>query len=162
MDEGNSSGSRFMRFWTTLPGVLTAIAAVITAVGGLYFAFREDKKPPPPSSEGREITINLVGQGGTEPSVPADVSGSQLNLASLDSTSALEAEVAGMVNDCAAGDDSACQELLDNLVDECDRGFGVSCDALYQVTAEGSDYEYFGATCGGRVGSENAGRCAQL
>lgn len=150
-----------MRFWTTLPGVLTAIAAVITAVGGLYFAFREDKKPPPPSSDGREITINLVGQGGTEPTVPAVVSGSQLNLASLDRTSA-EADVARMVDDCAGGDDSSCQELLDTLVDECDRGFGVSCDALYQITAEGSDYEYFGATCGGRVGPENAGRCARL
>lgn len=150
-----------MRFWTTLPGVLTAIAAVITAVGGLYFAFRGDKEPSP-GTDGREITINLVGPGGAAPPVPPHITASQLNLASLDTASGLEDDVEGVVADCANGSSSACQRLLDMLVDECDQGFGGSCDVLYEVSAAGSDYEYFGATCGGRVGEENAGSCAQL
>ena len=33
-------------FWTTLPGVLTAIAALITAVGGIYLAQKPDEMKP--------------------------------------------------------------------------------------------------------------------
>lgn len=34
----NSSWSRFLAFWSTVPGLLTGIAALITAIGGLYLA----------------------------------------------------------------------------------------------------------------------------
>jgi len=33
------------------------------------------------------------------------------------------------------------------------------CDVLYEVSAIGSDYESYGATCGGRAGSQYADRC---
>lgn len=36
----NSSG-----FWSTLPGVLTGIAALITSVGGIYFAVNRTQTP---------------------------------------------------------------------------------------------------------------------
>jgi hypothetical protein len=34
-----SSPSAFLTFWTTLPGILTGVAALITAIVGLYVAF---------------------------------------------------------------------------------------------------------------------------
>jgi hypothetical protein len=34
-----SSFDLFLSFWTTLPGILTGIAAILTAIGGLYIAF---------------------------------------------------------------------------------------------------------------------------
>jgi hypothetical protein len=44
----------FKDFWTTLPGILTGIAAVITASAGLYLAFvhtnNSNSDVPPPSS----------------------------------------------------------------------------------------------------------------
>ena len=44
------------------------------------------------------------------------------------------------------GDD----EALDFLFDECDEGDLTACDDLYYESPEGSDYEAFGSTCGGR------------
>lgn len=37
---------------------------------------------------------------------------------------------------------------LDKLWRECERGVWASCDDLYFQSDPGSDYEYFGATCG--------------
>ncbi len=166
MGDAESSGGRFIQFWTTLPGVLTAIAAVVTAVGGFYFASRGVESPVPsqPPEPGREITINLAGAGGTAPTVPQDVDESELNLTSFDESTSTEVddEVSRALNDCANGDDYACGQVLDALVSECDEGYGYSCDVLYEVSAEGSDYEYFGATCGARVDPENAGSCSEL
>ncbi|MFL6255565.1 MAG: hypothetical protein ACJ74T_11175 [Pyrinomonadaceae bacterium] len=55
----------FMEFWTTLPGILTGIAAVITASAGLYLAFVHtniiDNPVPPPS-----IPVNSL-QGNSSP-----------------------------------------------------------------------------------------------
>ncbi len=133
-------------------------------VGGFYLATRQGEGPDPVShSSGRgEITVNLSGTGGSAPTVPQAVSESDLNLAALDSGSALEDEVARMVNDCSLGDDEACQELLDSLVSECDAGYGLSCDVLYLISPAGTDYELFGGTCGGRTGPQYAGECAEL
>jgi len=44
------------------------------------------------------------------------------------------------------GDDAA----LDALFDQCATGSGSACDQLYLSSPVGSDYESFGATCGGR------------
>ena len=50
---------------------------------------------------------------------------------------------------------------LDRLAEECDAGDFESCDDLYRESPLGSDYEYFGGTCGGRVDyDENRGSCA--
>ncbi len=66
----------------------------------------------------------------------------------------------GLVSECAAGDDSACASILDILTEECAKGIGVGCDVLYEVSPLGSDYESYGATCGGRwLSGEYADLC---
>jgi hypothetical protein len=63
-------------------------------------------------------------------------------------TSPTEAELDDeFPNGFTFGDDQA----LDKLWRECDRGIWASCDALYFQSDEGSDYEWFGATCGGVI-----------
>jgi hypothetical protein len=37
-------------FWTTLPGVLTGVAAILTALTGLYIAYQSDSKQEAPSA----------------------------------------------------------------------------------------------------------------
>ena len=55
-----------------------------------------------------------------------------------------------------ATDDGTCHAALDRPTDVdafrrgCDRGDGASCDALYRYSANDSDDEHWGATCGGR------------
>lgn len=44
------------------------------------------------------------------------------------------------------GDD----DFMDGLADSCFSGVLGDCDYLYRVSAVGSDYEAYGATCGGR------------
>ncbi len=57
----------------------------------------------------------------------------------------------------AYGDDPA----LDALHDECADGAGDSCDQLYFMAPPGSEYEWFGGTCGERFPSifESPARC---
>ena len=52
------------------------------------------------------------------------------------------------------GDDA----LLDSLFDGCDAGFFADCDDLYFESPVASEYEWFGATCGGRF-DWNPGNC---
>lgn len=49
---------------------------------------------------------------------------------------------------------------LDTLWDECESGKFGSCDELYFVSREGSEYEEFGASCGGR--SDAPGLCETI
>ena len=51
-------------------------------------------------------------------------------------------------------------ELLDELSQGCADGDLVACDALYELSPQGSDYEAFGATCGGRVSQDYADECS--
>jgi hypothetical protein len=44
---GKSSHDTFFTFWSTLPGILTGVAAVIAAITGLYLAFGTAPKPNP-------------------------------------------------------------------------------------------------------------------
>lgn len=51
MEKDNLQKSKFWAFWTTLPGVLTSLAALIGAIGGLYLTFKnnddENGRPDP-------------------------------------------------------------------------------------------------------------------
>ena len=160
------SGGRFIQFWTTVPGVLTAIAAVITAVGSIYFAGQggKDDDPPPTDQPTVIVVPNLAGGGETAP----DVDELNLNSLSLDEVPEVTAADPGAEFDqsldaCAAGDEVACAVVVDQLVDECAQGYGLSCDALYLVGEPGSDVEVFGGTCGGRFDfDEVAGACSDL
>jgi len=49
--------SGFLEFMSTLPGLLTAVATFITAIAGLYIAFKPDAKPESPN---RNATSNTL------------------------------------------------------------------------------------------------------
>lgn len=50
----------------------------------------------------------------------------------------------------AAYGDYGSDSFLDRLWDECEAGDFISCDDLYDESPVGSEYEYFGDTCGYR------------
>jgi hypothetical protein len=165
MTEALETRGGFIGFWTTLPGVLTAVAAVVTAAGGFYFASRShDTSPPPPTPpDPRQVVINLTTSGGNAPFVPADVSASELRLNRIDvGATDPVANANELIDRCGSGDDSACSQVLDGLVSECDYGYGMSCDMLYEISEPGSDYEAFGATCGLRLDMSYAARCSEI
>jgi hypothetical protein len=68
----------------------------------------------------------------------------------------------GLWTNCASGWLDSCVPLLDQLVGDCYYGDPYSCDAVYWISPVGSDYEAYGATCGGRFGWEYVGRCSEL
>lgn len=138
-------------FMTTIPGILTALAALVTAVGGIYLS-NNDSQPPPP-----EITIINPG------AMPEETIGDtgQLDLAAVGDTGG-GTVVDQIIEDCAAGFWDACMQILDVLSQGCYEGNGQSCDVLYQVSPVGSDYEAYGATCGARFDWEYANTCGAL
>ena len=71
-------------------------------------------------------------------------------------------EATALLTGCANGFADSCATLLDLLVENCYYGSAIDCDLLYYITPRDSDYEAYGATCGGRFGSEYAGRCSEL
>lgn len=137
---------RFLRFLTTIPGILTAVAALITAVTGIYVGGHHDGSSPGP------VNLIMSSPSAPPPSVTSvDPDSLQLSRASADLDDLGNSNpVVDLVSQCAAGDDGACASILDILAQECADGAGVSCDVLYELSPDGSDYNVFGATCGGR------------
>lgn len=135
--------SGFTGFMTTVPGVLTALAGLVTAAGGVYVAVAQNDGPIPQPTP-TIITVAPApmpeGSGTVDPAQAAD---------EVDTTSVDDA-TAALIDDCAAGSYTACQALLDTLVQDCYDGDGPACDVVYEVSEPGSDYEDYGATCGGR------------
>ena len=157
-----------------MPGILTGIGTLVGAIAavlGVVIAVnKDDDRPPDPPAAADESDSGSTADGGDStslddpaepmPDEPASVSPSEVNLEDVDTTSS---EIEALVNDCAAGDASACADLLDGLAVECNQGFGLSCDVLYQASPVGSEYEFYGATCGGRLADDSfAGQCASL
>src|SRR3954471_15375130 len=107
--------STFLTFWTTLPGIFTALAAVLTAAGGIYVAMPKHQGDLP-GPDARTMTINLFEAPGIAPSV-SDVSAGQLELSTVDSGSSQDDDtlVSSAVEECAGGNDDACTTLLDLL-----------------------------------------------
>ena len=143
---------------TTLLGVLTALAAVVTAVGGLYLGFR-----------GGADQSHAFDDTNEEPTVPdaprwQEVDPSQINVTNLNGidTDDLGDGVDSTIDDCANGSLDACIVLLDQLAVDCFDGFWLSCDVLYLVSPAGSDYEWFGGTCGGSFAEPYDGYCADV
>jgi hypothetical protein len=140
---------------TSLPGVLTAVAALITAVtGGVGLYVASDDAP-----DAAPIIITMSGSPAPEETAQVDAGG-------LDSGVAAQSgddEVIALADDCSYGDAGACDTLFALLSDECSAGFGVSCDVLYVFSAAGSVYENYAATCGGRFPDWTyAGICSEL
>jgi hypothetical protein len=148
----------FLGFMSTVPGVLTAVAAVLTALGSVY------------------VGVHNAGQGGAQPTSPATTisvtpsarpqpeSTVDPRSVRVDAGSGLQGDdpAARLLSRCAQGDEDACLEILDTLANECYDGDGLSCDVLFEVSPIGSDYEAFGATCGGRFPTQYSGRCSEL
>lgn len=136
----------FLGFMTTLPGILTAIAGVLSAGGtavGIYLTHQDGGSPQPSPSP----TV-LVVQPAPAPTDPGQVDQSNVSTASSDFSS--DPQVESDANDCLDGDDTACVNLLDDLAGDCYDGDGAGCDALYEISEDDSDYQNYGATCGGR------------
>jgi hypothetical protein len=139
--EGTRRGG-FLGFMTSLPGVLTAVAGLVTAAtGGVGLYLSHDDEPSP---EGNTYIIEAAPVPEEDGEVDADGLGAGLPEASGDD------EVTALVTGCLNGDLSDCDTLLYLVAAACYDGDLVSCDDLYQISAYGSAYEDYGATCGGR------------
>jgi hypothetical protein len=112
-----ASTSGFLRFWTSLPGVLTAAAAVITAVGSIY----------------------LASSGATANAVPAPAAAQPSSSATTRSLSATQIDSItnstnnadrALINSCAGGDQNSCALVVTGLQQECSQGLAVSCNVL--------------------------------
>lgn len=149
----------FVGFLTTIPGIITACAGLITAMAGLY----QLSQPPNTSSTNETgssqapIIVNMPPETAPDEAVSAN----EVDVTSLPEVSVSD-PVQQLVSDCGAGYVDACASLLDMLVGGCYDGLGDHCDALYWASPVGSDYEAYGATCGGRVSADYAGTCGQL
>ena len=142
--------SGFLGFLTTLPGILTALAALVTAVGGvfLYQGERTDPAPLPP------VPVPVP----TESIDPA-----LLDPIVIDDDIRVDDVVDQLIDECAAGYLDSCSYLVDQLVLGCSEGDALSCDDIYWLSPEGSWYEAYGATCGGRFDWDYAvGACDAL
>jgi hypothetical protein len=125
-----------------IPGGLIAGGVIaVTMTGGLGLYLSQDGRP---SGGGDTIIIEAdpVPEGKGE----VDTEGLDDGLPGTSG----DDEVTALVDGCLNGDPSACDTLLHVLAEECYTGYLISCDALYQVSAYGSAYEDYGATCGGR------------
>ncbi|MGY1692025.1 hypothetical protein [Geodermatophilus sp. SYSU D01105] len=92
-----------------------------------------------------------------------DVTRLQGSLSKVQGSSTLVGQQDGaLIEDCAAGNVDACTSVLNGLAQECFDGDGQSCDTLYWVSPVGTEYESYGATCGGRFAWEYVGQCGQL
>lgn len=147
----------FLGFLTTIPGIITALAGLITAMVGLAQLAPEQYDPPSPDPAQQPVIVNITPDNTPVENIAADA-GAVAGLTDVSTSDPVQQ----MVDGCAAGSIDACTGLLDTLTDECYQGLGLSCDVLYQVSPVDSDYETYGATCGGRLGWDYAGICGQL
>jgi hypothetical protein len=149
----------FMSFWGTLPGVLTALAGLVTAVGGIYIASAQSTQealPPPTTTQ-----TSVISNHSLEPPVvflPVPISPSELQDAQVD-----EPELTDRLEGCADGNIADCERLIEELVWDCDYGDSDACNALWELSPMGSDLEDFGGTCGYRLDDWSyAGQCEYL
>ena len=145
----------FASFLTTLPGILTAIAALLTAVtgGGLYLANSNGSEDGP----ARVVIETVAG-----PAAPSNEEAAAVDVSASTGLSS-DDPVQSMLDGCGSGDVDACAGVLETLTQECYEGYGLSCDALYFVSPLGSEYEWYGGTCGGYFADlAYAGTCSEL
>jgi hypothetical protein len=159
MGNEQSTPKGFLGFMSTVPGVLTAAAAVLTALGTVFIGVQNagSGAAQPPAPPATTITVTPTTRPASESSVdPHSVR------ASAGSRLPSDDPATRLLSRCAQGDEEACLEILDTLATECYDGDGLSCDVLYEVSPVGSDYEAFGATCGARFSTQYADRCSEL
>ena len=149
----------FLGFLGTIPGILTAVAGVITALATLYTVDASRSPEPPP------VAAPTASDGATQPAPDAPVDEDSVAERAQSGPAPADAMISDpatdLLTDCANGFVDSCDTLLYLLVDECYYGDPYSCDALYWISPLGSDYEAYGATCGGLV-EWQYGRCSEL
>ncbi len=112
--------------------VIGALATVIVGVIPVVISIIRDVEPAPPTTS--EATTQV------QPSAPA-------------------APVVGApAAPVAIGDD----QVLDQLAISCHDGDFDACDQLYKVSALGSEYEWYGGTCGGILDEISQDTCRSL
>lgn len=160
---------RRRRFLTSVPGVVAGAAAIITALSVGVTALTIQGGP---DAGGGGVTIGSPstsddpdhtgedGAGGGAGAVPGQIDVDDVIAALTESPVTDEATVS-LMRDCANRNATSCDGLVDRLVEHCSQGAGSGCDLLYRVTVVGSPLGTYGATCGGRLPPENAGRCSQ-
>lgn len=144
-------------FWGSLPGVLTALAGLVTALGTAALGVHEAQQkgsPPPP------VSISIQSPAAAPSGGQAGASGVAGSQVTEEIPSDADGEVRSLADACQGGDAQACLALLDSFASACYGGDLLACDALYEVSPSGSDYQYYGATCGGRASTDYADRCS--
>jgi hypothetical protein len=154
VNTAQESRGGFVGFLTSLPGIITAIAALITAgTGGVVYLANGES----PGQQEMKIVVEQPA-----PDAPTDGEAAELDV-SADTGLSSDDPVQDMIDNCSAGDIDACVWVLETLSQECYEGYGLSCDALYAVSAINSDYEWYGGTCGGYFADLSyAGSCSEL
>lgn len=163
MPTTHESRGGLLGFLATIPGIITACAALITAIGTVYVTNDDGSPPdptppvvqptsePPPSTSDPQPTLQPQDDDGPEPAVSPPVDEDVAAVLDVDAFTGMGVDdsVQITLEDCAAGDLVACGTVLDTLSQECYGGFWLSCDVLYEVSPIGSAYEWYGGTCGG-------------
>ncbi len=150
-----------------MAGLLAALAALITAIGGAFVAVHGGLPGPSKGAEPPVVINNLSTPAGAAPSETPE-SQAALRLDNAPANQSWATDLGGadaadqLIDGCAAGDVQACTTILDILVQDCGDGDGFSCDVLFEISPEGSDYEAYGATCGARFDWEYADGCGDL
>lgn len=134
-EEKGGNDGKFLRFWTTMPGILTALAAVMSAAIPGYLALRDDG-------------------GGGRPEPPIPIMVIDLGSSRVQQVEARDSGLDDPVVACGEGDADACAEVLEVLADECINGDGLACDVIYEVSEADSELEWFAATCAYRFDSD--------
>jgi hypothetical protein len=150
-------------FFTTMPGVLTAVAAIITAVGGVYGVYATQNKgdqPPPPPTTSPAAADDPTTPTPSEPTnVPIIIALGDLNGQESTDTSPIDEAFTAwylsadldrqtVADACGVGDVDSCTLLEQVLAQDCQDTFDAACDILYFVEPAGSELENLGATCG--------------
>jgi hypothetical protein len=146
----------FLGFLGTIPGILTAFAGVITALASLsYIAYLSSQQPSVPDQP--PVSEQQV------PDAPVDAGtvATRAEAVPVAYDPMLSDQANALLTDCANGYLDQCDDLLYLLADDCTYGDAYSCDTLYLISPVGSDYEAYGATCGGLV-EWQYGRCTEL
>ena len=133
------ANSRFAHFWTTIPGILTALGTLVAGVAAFVAIFVGKGGEDSPGGGGTTIINERA---------------SEEVINNLD-----EYAEDDIITACEGGDENACARMFDAIYRECSQGYLGSCDVLYWISPVGSEYEYFGATCGNRADATYAGTC---
>jgi hypothetical protein len=131
------------------------VAGVITALATLYAVHVASASPesiPEPAEPAPEASA----------SVDAGSVATRADSAPAADDAMLSDAATVLLTDCADGLLDSCVTLLHLLVEDCYDGNPYGCDTLYWISPVGSDYEAYGATCGGRFGWEFVGTCSEL